>query len=336
MNNNRLPNHCPNQPVSIVPGQQNHPRSYNLNIHAYSFDEILGIFGLTYDITLEDMKRAKKQVMMTHPDKSHLPNEYFQFYRQAYGMVLRHFETTNTDIQKNEDMNRYKSSTNEIKYTIDQTFVPGLQRAAKNLDMSQFNRLFDENVATRPDPSKNKWFADETQTNAFAHTGKVSAGNIGSAMNNIRTNAAQQGVLTKYTGVKEIKYATGTNFHDEDDEDEDADDVYVVCDPFSKLKFDDLRKVHRDQTIFNVSENDFNESQSSTFKTYMSERNNQNITPLQKQEAESLLRQKEAEYRERMAKKQHADELRMLNMQERVKNVEAYYLQLENGTKNRR
>ncbi len=329
-----LPTHCPSRPVSIVSGQQNHPRSYNLNIHAYSFDEILGIFGLTYDITMEDMKRAKKQVMMTHPDKSHLPNEYFQFYRQAYSMVLRHFETVNSEKKKEEEFKRLESSTNPVKYKTDQSANVALQRAAKNLDMSQFNRLFEENVSIQPDANKNKWFFEETPTNAFTHSGKVSAGNIGSAMNTIRTNAAQQGVLAKYNGVKDMQYSMGTNFYGE--EDEDADDVYVMCDPFSKLKFDDLRKVHRDQTIFNVSENDYNESHSSTFQTYQSERNRQNITPLQKQQAEALLRQKEAEYRERMAKKQHADELRMLNMQDRVKNIEAYYMQLENGTKNMR
>ena len=32
-------------------------------------------------------------------------------------------------------------------------------------------------------------------------------------------------------------------------EEEDTDD-YVACDVFSKLKFDDLRKVHKDQTVF--------------------------------------------------------------------------------------
>ncbi len=326
----RLPEHCPQRPVSLVAGQQNHPRSYNLNIHAYSFDEILGIFGLSYDISLEDMKRAKKQVMMTHPDKSHLPNEYFQFYRQAYAMVLHHFET----------MNKMQTAASaaappKMAYIIDQQNNVGLQRAAKNLDVSQFNRLFEDNVARKPDAKRNQWFQDESSVSAFSHTGKVSAGNIGSAINSIRSNAAQQGVLTKYTGVKEMRYTGGSNFYDVDaEDDDDAEDAYVVCDPFSKLKFDDLRKVHRDQTILNVSESDFERmNRAGTIQAYQTQRTSQDVAPLSKQESEALLRKQQSEYRERMARKQHAEQLHMLNMQERVKNVEAYFLQLENGKK---
>ena len=328
-----LPQHCAQRPVSLVPGQQNHPRSYNLNIHAYSFEEMLGIFGLTYEISLEDMKRAKKQVMMSHPDKSHLPNEYFQFYRQAYAMVLTHYESMNK-LNTNKNTNTNRSDTPKMAYNIDAPTNTGIQRAAKSLDVSQFNRLFEENVATRPDPAKNQWFNTENAPSAFAHSGKVSAGNIGSAMNTIRSNAAQQGALTKYNGVQEMRYGGGASFYEADDEEDGAEDVYVVCDPFSKLKFDDLRKVHRDQTIFNVSEGDFERmNRAGTIQAYQTSRNSQDVAPLQKQQAETLLRQQESEHRERMARKQHADQLRMLNMQDRVKNVEAYFMQLENGKK---
>jgi hypothetical protein len=316
----------PQRPVSLVPG---HPRSYNLNIHAYSFEEMLGIFGLTYEISLEDMKRAKKQVMMSHPDKSNLPNEYFQFYRQAYAMVLTHYESMN---KLNVTTSANTSHPKKMSYNVDAPANTGIQRAAKNLDVSQFNRLFEENVATRPDPAKNQWFNTENAPSAFAHSGKVSAGNIGSAMNTIRTNAAQQGALTKYNGVQEMRYGGGASFYEADDEEDDAEDVYVVCDPFSKLKFDDLRKVHRDQTIFNVSEGDFERmNRAGNIQAYQTSRNSQDVAPLQKQQAEALLRQQESEHRERMARKQHADQLRMLNMQDRVKNVEAYFMQLENG-----
>ena len=45
---------------------------HNLDIHMYSLNEILDLFGLTYDISIEDLKRAKKKVLMSHPDKSKL------------------------------------------------------------------------------------------------------------------------------------------------------------------------------------------------------------------------------------------------------------------------
>ena len=62
-------------------------KAHNLDIHMYSLNDILGLFELSYDITLEDMKRAKRRVIMTHPDKSKLSAEYFIFYKKAYELL---------------------------------------------------------------------------------------------------------------------------------------------------------------------------------------------------------------------------------------------------------
>ena len=43
---------------------------HNLNIQTYSLDEILGLFDLNdYNISVQDLKQAKKRVLMLHPDK---------------------------------------------------------------------------------------------------------------------------------------------------------------------------------------------------------------------------------------------------------------------------
>ena len=55
--------------------------NHNLNIYMYSFEDILELFDLTYTITPEDLKRAKKTVLMIHPDKSKLSSDYFLFYK---------------------------------------------------------------------------------------------------------------------------------------------------------------------------------------------------------------------------------------------------------------
>ena len=49
---------------------------HNLNIHMYSLEDLLGLFDLTYNISQEDLKRAKKVVLRTHPDKSKLDSKY--------------------------------------------------------------------------------------------------------------------------------------------------------------------------------------------------------------------------------------------------------------------
>jgi len=48
----------------------------DLDIDNYSMDDILNLFKISNFDEME-MKRAKKMVLMIHPDKSHLPSEYF-------------------------------------------------------------------------------------------------------------------------------------------------------------------------------------------------------------------------------------------------------------------
>ena len=45
-------------------------KAHNLDIHMYSLHDLLNLFELDYNINTEDLKRAKKKVLMTHPDKS--------------------------------------------------------------------------------------------------------------------------------------------------------------------------------------------------------------------------------------------------------------------------
>ena len=72
---------------------------HNLNINTYSLDDLLGLFNLSYDISMEDLKRAKKVVLMTHPDKSRLPPDYFLFYKKAFDVVVKFYEENNRQNQ---------------------------------------------------------------------------------------------------------------------------------------------------------------------------------------------------------------------------------------------
>jgi curved DNA-binding protein CbpA len=64
------------------------PSSLSLDIDSYTLNDILKLFSLSNmsvtDIKQNDMKSARKIVMMIHPDKSGLPKEYFQFFVKAY------------------------------------------------------------------------------------------------------------------------------------------------------------------------------------------------------------------------------------------------------------
>ena len=64
-------------------------KGHNLDIHMYSLEELLALFNLSFEITLDDLKKAKKQVLMTHPDKSKLSPDYFLFYKKAFDVIVK-------------------------------------------------------------------------------------------------------------------------------------------------------------------------------------------------------------------------------------------------------
>ena len=51
----------------------------DLNIENYSLNEILQLFKLDYNFGEMELKKAKRIVLQTHPDKSKLSKEYFVF-----------------------------------------------------------------------------------------------------------------------------------------------------------------------------------------------------------------------------------------------------------------
>ena len=61
----------------------------DLNIRNYKLDDLLNLFGLDYNFTEYELKKTKKVVLKTHPDKSGLDREYFLFFMKAYEMICQ-------------------------------------------------------------------------------------------------------------------------------------------------------------------------------------------------------------------------------------------------------
>jgi hypothetical protein len=186
-----------------------------------------------------------------------------------------------------------------------------------------FNELFDKNMVTKTNPDRNQWFTNETAT--YETPEKVSTQNMGQVFDKIKDT--QRGMV-KYRGVENLYMNSdfGNSIYDDEN-----DDIYVSSDPFSKLKFEDLRKVHKDQTVFGVSEKDIhNVQQYSSVDHMMRERGKQLLTPLEKQEAERVLAQQNQQYREQMMHKEYADKLKTMQYEEKNKNVLATFLRIKN------
>ena len=292
--------------------------THNLEINTYSLEEIFGLFNLNYNLTEESMRTAKKKVLMIHPDKSRLPANYFHFYKQAYEIVLNIYK------QKTK-MNDSSTGPKQYSPNVEQHSAigsaPELEKDVfKSVSNTKFNELYDQNMVRKTDTSRFDWFkCDDPVMDDFSKR-QVNPKNMGSELEAIKQ---KQSALQVYKGVQEMQSGGGTSYFEDDGE----SDEYVACDVFSKLKFDDLRKVHKDQTVFAVSEADFNKRpQYKTVDQFVRERGEN--APLSKTEAAQLLERQQKEKEQMIMNKQHRDYMLQKEYEEKQKAVRSAFLQL--------
>jgi len=299
---------------------------HNLNIQSYSLEELLGLFDLTtYEISVDDLKRSKKKVLMLHPDKSRLDSKYFLFYKKAFDVIVQFYDNQHKHT-KAIDGKQLVYTTHNNDNEDENSNISKTVRDTKDFQ-DKFNKLFESNqMGFRPDTTRNEWFAKE-QSDFKIPEGKISNNDMELAFNNIKQ---QVNGLVKYNGIQELNKNTnmGNSLYDDDS------DQYVSSDPFSKLHYEDLRKVHRDQTVLSVSENDFLKVK--TFKSveeFNHERNQHSYDPLEKEKASNILQEQERILREQMMRKEYNSKLQSEQYAEKNKTVLASFLQLHNGKK---
>lgn len=321
----RLPQHCNNRPVSI---KNNHPRSHNLNIHQYTLDELYALFDCRREtITIEDLKRAKQRVLMTHPDKSGMPADYFIFYKRALEVLA----TDYTELHRVEESGKrmQQLAQNDYNYTHgsgdeeERARMIAGQAARGDKFTQDFNRIFEEQLQTKVDESRNEWFRDDR---AAYDTSKTTKGNMAQSMEEIKR---QQRALAVYRGgVQEMTHYMGSRFYDQAQE-EDQGGQYISGDPFAKLRFEDLRRVHKDETVFSVSESDYNNTK--TYKNveeYNRARSSQTFEQITKEQGERALQQREQERIARLQQYQRQEYERGLENEKKQAAIKSMFLRL--------
>ena len=299
--------------------------SHNLNIQNYNFQELLDLFNLQYNFNLDDLKIAKKIVLRMHPDKSKLSGEYFLFYKKAFDIIVNYYNNNHkqNNIVPNKEI--IYDSNNDDNY--DDNTNKHVSKIINNINKedfnNKFNNLFDKNMVSNINTEKNKWFSEDN--NIFNTKDQVNSNNMGQVFDQMKN---QQNGLVKYNGVQSlyINSNSGTQLYDDDN-----DDNYITNDPFSKLKFDDLRKVHKNETIFSVRENDIQKVKKyNSVDEYMHVRSNQNTSPLEKQEAEQLLLQQQTDKQHIITNKHHQAQLNTMNYTKKNKEILSTFLQIKN------
>lgn len=326
----RLPQHCDHKPNSI---KDNHPRVHNLDIRQYGLDEIYALFGVRREtLSIEDLKKAKQRVLMTHPDKSGMPPDYFIFYKKALEVLATDYaeqhrvEQSNnrmTDLQQNNYEYTHGGGEEDERMRSVATKASTGERFQKD-----FNRIFEEQMQQKIDDSRNDWFRDDR---AVYDTSRMKSSNAQGMAQNMEEIKRQQRAVTKYTGgVREMTHHLGTRLYDADGT-EDNEDQYISGDPFAKLKFEDLRRVHKDETVFQVSESDYNNQK--TYKNaeeYGRARSSQQFEQISKAQSEQILQQRENERAQRIQQFQRQAYEQGLENERKQEAVKAMFLRLSN------
>lgn len=197
----------------------------------------------------------------------------------------------------------------------------------------QFNELYEKNITDHAAEQRAKrfgWFSDTSSDIQVPQN--VSKANFGESLEQVRRTSSA--LIRRNAGPSSYNVVSGAGdlYGDlaTEEADDDAEDVYISCDPFSKLKFDDLRKVHKDQTVFAVSERDFKpETRHQSVDMFNREWSSAgSATPLEKAQAEHMLREQERIRQERLATKQYQATQRALEYEEKNKAFLSNFLRL--------
>lgn len=295
---------------------------HNLDINMYSFKDILDLFSMDENnITVDEMKKAKKTVLMTHPDKSKLDSKYFLFFKKAFDILFHYYQN---NLKQTVDIDNVNTDYQDYHDSEDTTEISKqISNISKKSFNQKFNKLFEENANIKKiDPDKNNWFKeDDPIVNEMEKVVNVSSMN--NAINNFKQKTSS---LVIHRDIQTMNSSNGTILYDDDNSNE-----YVGSNIFDKLKYDDLRKVHKDETVFSVSENDITKvKQYNNIDEYKNVRGSQSLDPLNENDSNKLLDNRYQTHVENIRRHEQNSIMQTMKNEENNKKFMANFLRLKN------
>lgn len=253
----------------------------DLDITNYDYDDILKLFKLSNQFTIEDLKKAKKQVLSSHPDKSGLDKSYFLFFSSAYKILFniynfreKHSSTTNLN-NYNENYNAHKDEFNALL----------IQKVTSNKSSAQFNTWFNEQFESfkiTNDYDANgygDWLTSKDENNNEEIAKCKDMNSLHKIIEEKKQIARTQNLVIK----KDVCEFNNTNYCDlTNSKPEDYSSGL-----FSKFQYEDLKKAHN-ESLIPVTNEDITNNYSS-LEDIRTKRASQLLAPLKHDEAKSYL-----------------------------------------------
>ena len=239
----------------------------DLDIENYNYKELLDLLSLKYDFSEEDLKRAKKMVLMTHPDKSRCDKDIFLFMAKVYKLVYQVYITTNkiNSLSINNTDSEYDNDvSNIIKDYHSNEFKEQLNKFSKSKNFNkEFNKLFEKYKLT-----------SEEEENGYANWLKENedckvAKNKNEMNEYIENKKRHLSSLIVYKEPTELNNNSinSSNLINKKPE-------YYESNVFDKLKYDDVKKVYTESVIPVTNDDYKNKQKFSSVGEYKTYRNN--------------------------------------------------------------
>ena len=203
----------------------------DLNIENYELADLLALFKLDFEFNADDLKRVKKMVMQTHPDKSGLDKTYFLFFSAAYKIIFSVYEF------------RHKSSKQQsTEYTVEkdeakELLLKGLQKKPN------FNKIFNELFEKHriKDDENEKGYGEWIKSEENMDTRTTTFQQMNATFEEKKREVKE---LIPYKVIEEMGSTTSGQFDLTRDKPE-----YYTSALFSSLQYEDLKKAHVESVI---------------------------------------------------------------------------------------
>jgi hypothetical protein len=240
----------------------------DLNIENYTYDDILNLFQIDYNFTLDDLKKCKKKVVITHPDKGG-NKSLFLLFTNAFNILLScyKFREKKYSSASYENISYLDNTNNNDKKLLDKINNFNNKENFNEL----FNDFFEKNKLNNDwtDYGYGNWIKENSVCNDNIN-------NIND-MHNYIANSKNRIISTTNT-INE--YNNNNNFCDLTNSKPDD----YSSDLFSKFKYDDLKKAHQ-ESIIPVDLNSINHNNITSLENLKLQRKNDNIKPMNEKES---------------------------------------------------
>ena len=271
--------------------------NFDLNLDNYELKDLLNLFKIPENFDEEDLKSAKKMVLMTHPDKSKLDANYFRFYSQAYKQLFSIWEF------------KTKKQNSDKSFQIDQETKTHLLNGNGNGTLAKEQKKALDRILKKNPENFNEWFNEQFEKTRLKTEeeergygswlisnedvedeieGQIKS--VADMAKEMDRKKAQMRSLILHQEIEDL-YATGVSASQLVG---DAPASYS-SDLFSSLPYEDLRKAHTETVIPVTMEDYHNKKKYGSIDEYKQARSIQDFsTPvLSEQQSREYLRNRE-------------------------------------------